>query len=48
MAEPLLKTAGLQAWYGESHVLHGIDIEVRQGEVVTLPARPARCAPSWG
>jgi branched-chain amino acid transport system ATP-binding protein len=39
MAEPLLKTAGLQAWYGESHVLHGIDIEVRQGEVVTLLGR---------
>jgi branched-chain amino acid transport system ATP-binding protein len=39
MAEPLLKVAGLQAWYGESHVLHGIDIEVREGEVVTLLGR---------
>ena len=39
MAEPLLKLAGLNAWYGESHVLHGIDIEVRQGEVVTLLGR---------
>jgi branched-chain amino acid transport system ATP-binding protein len=39
MAEPLLKVAGLQAWYGESHVLHGVDIEVREGEVVTLLGR---------
>ena len=39
MAEPLLKTAGLQAWYGESHVLHGVDLEVREGEVVTLLGR---------
>jgi branched-chain amino acid transport system ATP-binding protein len=39
MAEPLLKLAGLQAWYGESHVLHGIDLEVREGEVVTLLGR---------
>jgi branched-chain amino acid transport system ATP-binding protein len=39
MAEPLLKIAGLQAWYGESHVLHGVDFEVRPGEVVTLLGR---------
>ncbi|MCI0752977.1 ABC transporter ATP-binding protein [Teichococcus vastitatis] len=39
MAEPLLKVEGLQAWYGESHVLHGVDIEVREGEVVTLLGR---------
>jgi branched-chain amino acid transport system ATP-binding protein len=39
MAEPLLKVDGLQAWYGESHVLHGVDIEVREGEVVTLLGR---------
>jgi branched-chain amino acid transport system ATP-binding protein len=39
MAEPLLKVQGLQAWYGESHVLHGIDLEVREGEVVTLLGR---------
>jgi branched-chain amino acid transport system ATP-binding protein len=30
---------GLQAWYGESHVLHGVDFEVRRGEVVTLLGR---------
>ncbi|KKN48270.1 hypothetical protein LCGC14_0654520 [marine sediment metagenome] len=43
MTEPaenlLLKVSGLQGWYGESHVLHGIDFEVRQGEVVTLLGR---------
>jgi branched-chain amino acid transport system ATP-binding protein len=39
MAEALLRTENLQAWYGESHALHGIDIEVREGEVVTLLGR---------
>ena len=39
MADVLLKTEKLQAWYGESHILHGIDIEVREGEVVTLLGR---------
>ncbi|MGI3211151.1 ABC transporter ATP-binding protein [Roseovarius tibetensis] len=42
MSDPsnaLLKVAGLQGWYGESHVLHGIDFEVRKGEVVTLLGR---------
>ncbi len=39
MAEPLLKVGNLQAWYGESHILHGVDIEVREGEVVTLLGR---------
>ena len=29
----------LHAWYGESHILHGVDFEVRQGEVVTLLGR---------
>jgi branched-chain amino acid transport system ATP-binding protein len=36
---PLLKVADLQAWYGESHVLHGVDFVVRAGEVVTLLGR---------
>ncbi|HYA45940.1 MAG TPA: ABC transporter ATP-binding protein [Burkholderiales bacterium] len=36
---PLLSVAGLQAWYGESHILHGVDFEVRLGEVVTLLGR---------
>nr|WP_211862254.1 ABC transporter ATP-binding protein [Neoroseomonas soli] len=30
---------GLEAWYGESHVLHGVNLEVREGEVVTLLGR---------
>ena len=33
------KVRGLEAWYGESHVLHGIDFDVAQGEVVTLLGR---------
>ncbi|MFV0492037.1 MAG: ABC transporter ATP-binding protein [Pseudorhodobacter sp.] len=37
--EPLLKVCDLQGWYGESHVLHGIDFEVHEGEVVTLLGR---------
>jgi branched-chain amino acid transport system ATP-binding protein len=36
---PLLTVDDLQAWYGESHVLHGIAFEVRAGEVVTLLGR---------
>ena len=43
MTEPLsnvlLKVQDLRGWYDESHVLHGIDFEVRQGEVVTLLGR---------
>jgi branched-chain amino acid transport system ATP-binding protein len=39
MAEAVLKVAGLQAWYGESHVLHGVDFTVNKGEVVTLLGR---------
>ncbi len=39
MAEALLKVSGLQAWYGESHILHGMDFEVPKGEVVTLLGR---------
>ena len=38
-APPLLAVAGLQAWYGESHILHGVDFDVRPGEVVTLLGR---------
>ncbi|MBS0537900.1 MAG: ABC transporter ATP-binding protein [Proteobacteria bacterium] len=39
MVEPLLKVAGLNAWYGESHILHGIDFEIGKGELVTLLGR---------
>jgi branched-chain amino acid transport system ATP-binding protein len=35
----MLEVRDLNAWYGESHVLHGVDFEVRQGEVVTLLGR---------
>jgi branched-chain amino acid transport system ATP-binding protein len=38
-AEPLLKVAGLHAFYGESHILHGVDFEIRAGELVTLIGR---------
>jgi len=34
-----LEIKGLQAWYGESHVLHGVDVVVQPGEVVTLLGR---------
>ena len=36
---PLLSVKGLHAWYGESHILHGVAFEVRRGEVVTLLGR---------
>lgn len=35
----MLQVRGLEAWYGESHVLHGVDLEVAEGEVVTLLGR---------
>jgi branched-chain amino acid transport system ATP-binding protein len=38
-APALLEVADLQAWYGESHILHGVTFNVRQGEVVTLLGR---------
>ena len=38
-ATPLLQVRELQAWYGESHILHGVDFDVAQGEVVTLLGR---------
>jgi branched-chain amino acid transport system ATP-binding protein len=39
MAHELLKIAALNAWYGESHILHGVEFSVRAGEVVTLLGR---------
>jgi branched-chain amino acid transport system ATP-binding protein len=36
---PVLSVENLEAWYGESHILHGIDFNVRAGEVVTLLGR---------
>ncbi len=38
-SSPLLAVQGLNAWYGGSHILHGIDFEIRAGEVVTLLGR---------
>jgi branched-chain amino acid transport system ATP-binding protein len=38
-SDAVLSVRNLQAWYGESHVLHGLDFEVRPGEVVTLLGR---------
>src|SRR5471032_933331 len=39
MAETLLKVENLQAWYGESHVLHGVGFEIGRGALVTLLGR---------
>jgi branched-chain amino acid transport system ATP-binding protein len=36
---PMLAVKDLQAWYGESHILHGVSFDVREGEVVTLLGR---------
>lgn len=38
-AAPLLAVEKLEAWYGESHILHGATFDVREGEVVTLLGR---------
>ena len=35
----MLEIRNLNAWYGESHILHGVDLDVREGEVVTLLGR---------
>ena len=39
MAAPFLEVKDLHGWYGESHVLHGVDFHVAEGEVVTLLGR---------
>ncbi len=39
MSAVALEIKGLNAWYGESHILHGIDLTVHKGEVVTLLGR---------
>jgi branched-chain amino acid transport system ATP-binding protein len=39
MAREALKIANLEAWYGESHILHGVELTVHEGEVVTLLGR---------
>lgn len=39
MSRELLRIEQLHAWYGESHILHGVDLVVHEGEVVTLLGR---------
>ena len=39
MGQPVLKLENLQAWYGESHILHGVEFSVEEGEIVTLLGR---------
>ncbi len=39
MSGALLEVSDLHGWYGESHVLHGVDFDVEEGEVVTLLGR---------
>src|SRR5437764_14830852 len=38
-AAPVLAVQNLEAWYGESHILHGVNFNVNAGEVVTLLGR---------
>jgi len=38
-ATEFLRISNLHAWYGESHILHGVDLSVHKGEVVTLLGR---------
>lgn len=39
MPDELLTIQDLHAWYGESHILHGVNLSVREGELVTLLGR---------
>ena len=39
MSGEVLRISNLHAWYGESHILHGVDLVVQRGEVVTLLGR---------
>src|SRR2546429_3921420 len=39
MPDEVLRISNLHAWYGESHVLHGVALTVKKGEVVTLLGR---------
>jgi len=39
MPRESLRLAGLEAWYGESHILHGVELSVQEGEIVTLLGR---------
>ena len=39
MSNMALEVKNLESWYGESHILHGVNFSVRDGEVVTLLGR---------
>jgi branched-chain amino acid transport system ATP-binding protein len=39
MTQELLRIENLNAWYGESHILHGVELSVNEGEVVCLLGR---------
>ncbi|MEY4757042.1 MAG: hypothetical protein RJA34_1940, partial [Pseudomonadota bacterium] len=39
MNDPILQARGIHAWYGSSHVLHGIDLQIARGETVGLLGR---------
>ena len=39
MSQALLKVSNLDSWYGESHILHGVNFEIHEGELVTLLGR---------
>ena len=39
MSKTLLRVSDLHAYYGESHILHGVDFEVKEGELITLLGR---------
>jgi branched-chain amino acid transport system ATP-binding protein len=36
MSKPLLKVAGLDSWYGESHILHGVNLQIKRGSIHAL------------
>ncbi len=52
-ATPVLEIKDPHAWYGVSHILHGVNLTVNKGRggaacwAATVPAVPPRCAPSW-
>ena len=39
MSDAMLKVSNLHTYYGESHILHGVDFEIRRGELITLLGR---------
>ena len=39
MSQVLLKVSNLDSWYGESHILHGVNFEIHEGELITLLGR---------